>query len=659
MKIFELILQKNQVTAEEWQQLVATIAKHTKGFKPFSVAILFEQNIIRYFLLSKKDLSQLSSGLEGIIIGNASESDHKLFKIPEELIKIRFLKIPTGGTLMDLRERYKLHESLTLDLVVIDVQRVGKRLAAKLHAYFSLGGVRKVWHQQLSTFPSHLLKIDFDTNATYIKKSALKYLSIEKTLHILNSEDTNAIFSVDAFPYFSHNYFININSYEFDKHSFILGATGTGKSKLISLLIDRIANTDTLGQYRIVVIDPHAALGDDLQHIPNTRIINFSGESTELFPDASADISAATELTTTLFKSLIAEQYNPRLERVLRYSLFVLLTAQTMSLEMLKTFLVDIDTRNQIINHVKSYVPTNVVKFFGSDYNEVRTNYYNEAVMPIISLVDEMQMQPALVGDADLSLAKTIQDNFLTVFSLNKVSMGDKVVKTVAGLLVQQIFLLAQARVFGQKVILFVDEVSVIQSPALASILAEARKFNLSIILTQQYFGQIEKDLRDAILSNVYNYYVFKISEEDARSLEGNLEIDVPSEILNEAKEKGLKESDVRAKIMVELDPRECLVRVYAGGQLLPCVIGRTVDAPKAAAKDWQPVQANDLQPFKKSKLPPKFELGDGEEVVPRLLSQATPPGPRRAIDEIIKELGVVATDANINPKDDIKLGEE
>ena len=94
--------------------------------------------------------------------------------------------------------------------------------------------------------------------------------------------------------------------------------------------------------------------------------------------------------------------------------------------------------------------------------------------------------------------------------------MGEKVVKTIAGLLIQQIFLLAQARAFSQKIILIIDEVSVVQNPALASILSESRKFGLSVILTQQYFGQIEKNIQDSIFTNIYNYYVFKVSEEDA-----------------------------------------------------------------------------------------------------------------------------------------------
>src|SRR6185503_17155873 len=98
------------------------------------------------------------------------------------------------------------------------------------------------------------------------------------------------------------------------------------------------------------------------------------------------------------------------------------------------------------------YVPDNLMLFFGSEFNEIRTQHYSEAVSPVVALIEELQLQPTLLGEADSSLVKTIQDNFLTVFSLNKVSMGDKVVKTVAGLLIQQIFLLAQARAFEQKV---------------------------------------------------------------------------------------------------------------------------------------------------------------------------------------------------------------
>ncbi|MCA9331038.1 type IV secretion system DNA-binding domain-containing protein, partial [Candidatus Saccharibacteria bacterium] len=210
----------------------------------------------------------------------------------------------------------------------------------------------------------------------------------------------------------------------------------------------------------------------------------------------------------------------------------------------------------------------------------------------------------SLVGESETSLARTIQENFLTVFSLNKVSMGEKVVKTVAGLLIQQIFLLAQARAFNEKIILVIDEVSVVQNPTIAQILAEARKFNLTIVLTQQYFGQVEKDLRDAIFANVYNYYTFKVSEEDARALEGNLNMELPSEVVEAEHAKGVGETELKVRMMTELHPRDCLIRVLANGTIAPCLKGRTVEAPKA--KDTRQVHKTLQQA-----LPEKFVEGN------------------------------------------------
>jgi hypothetical protein len=303
-----------------------------------------------------------------------------------------------------------------------------------------------------------------------------------------------------------------------------------------------------------------------------------------------------------------------------------------MSLDNLKRFVTDIEFRNQVLGHVQGYIPDNIVHFFGTDFSEIRTKYYNEGISPIASLVDEMQMQPSLAGSSEnaTSLAQIVNSNFLSVFSLNKVSMGEKVVKTVAGLLIQQIFLLAQARAFNQKVILVIDEVSVIQNPAIAQILSEARKFGLSVILTQQYFGQIEKDLQAAIFSNVYNYYVFKVSEEDARMLEGNLNIEIPKEILQGEKDKGLKQSDVRVQMLTTLHPRECFLRLSAGGQLLPCVKARTLDVTVA------PVVKNvKLKEYDKSQdMPAKFVEGTEPELQnleqpsasPQLPTTPTPP---------------------------------
>lgn len=602
---FELYILSENLTADNWKNFYQALLLNLSLFSKFEITFRCTDNVVRFFISSNQDLSALSNNIEGLLVRPVDKAE---LELPKAHAKERF-QFAGGSNLLDLKEKFKVKKSKDLEYAVFKVRTINidKAIVNASFYFKNKTGTWSMASKKMFVFPAHLFAIDFATNTHYLKRSVPKYLNIEKSLHMLASDNQEALFEVDTFPYFPQNYYLRLANYEFDKHSFIVGASGSGKSKLISLFVDRLNSAPVKSNYRVIVIDPHNALADDLAYIPDNKVINFSSESTELFGGSATDISAATELTATLFKSLLADQFNPKLDRLLRFSLFVLLTAQTMTLDNLKRFLTDIDYRNKVVEHVSGYVPANIVRFFGADFNELRTKYYNESISPVISLVDEMQLQPTLAGEGELSLQKTISENFLTVFSLNKVSMGEKVVKTVAGLLIQQIFLLAQARAFDQKVILVIDEVSVVQNPSLASILAEARKFNLSVILTQQYFGQVEKDLRDAIFANVYNYYCFKVSEEDACALEGNLNIELPKELAEKEHESGHKEEDVRVKIMTELHPRECLVRVLANGQVVPAVKARTMDAPTSVGAK---TAAPKLQSYKQapSQLPAKFD---------------------------------------------------
>jgi hypothetical protein len=625
---FEFYLLKDAITKADWQRLYNVFSQHVGLLKEFQVIVKIEDNTIRYFVLSDRDLGALSNNIE---VGVLRPINKKSVGLPSETSvgKERLVIMKAGGDLLDLKEKYKVKKAKDLQFVVIKCRRINFEKAIT-HTYLYFQDSGKSWtknHKIAAIFPAFLLAVDFEKNTRYLRKKVTKYLDIQKTLHIMQSENLGAVFEVDTFPYLPKNYYLGLSSYDFEKHSFIIGASGSGKSKLISLLIDKLSQSQGLKQnYRVIVIDPHASLEDDLSGIPESTVINFKGhgQETELFAGAGTDVQAATELTGTLFKSLLSDQHNPKLERVLRFSLYVLMTAQVMSLDNLKRFVTDVEFRNQILGHVKGYIPDNIVHFFGTDFSEIRTKYYNEGISPIASLVDEMQMQPSLAGNSEnaTSLAQIVNSNFLTVFSLNKVTMGEKVVKTVAGLLIQQIFLLAQARAFNQKVLLVIDEVSVIQNPALAQILAEARKFGLSVMLTQQYFGQIEQNLQAAIFTNVYNYYVFKVSEEDARVLEGNLNIEIPKEILQSEKDKGLKQADVRVQMLTSLHPRECFLRLSSGGQLLPCVKARTLDiTPVPSVKNVQ------LKEYDSSKdMPSKFIEGSKSELQSITGNITTPP---------------------------------
>jgi hypothetical protein len=640
---YELYLMQDEYDAKSWQGTCFAISQYIGLFKPWRLIVHIENSTLRYYIASDHDIGSLSNNLEDVVLRPV---DADQVNLPTTDNNESFVQLVTGGNLLDLREKYQVKRAKELDWAVFKIRMINvDRAVVDGDFYFmGVGKQHTRSHKKMFALPTNLLAIDFVKNNKYLRAKQPKYLDIQKSIHVLRSDDLGALFEVDTFPYLPKNYYLPLESYDFGKHSFIIGASGSGKSKLIGLFTSKLfSNATYRTNYRVVVIDPHASLEEDLGGIEGSNVISFKGQDdgAELFAGAGTDISAATELTSTLFKSLLSDQHNAKLERTLRFTLFVLMTAQVMSLDNLKRFVTDLEYRNQILEHVAGYVPENITRFFGSDFNEMRTKYYNEAISPIVALVEEMQLNPALTGEAggEISLAQVVNSHPLTVFSLNKVSMGEKVVKTVAGLLIQQIFLLAQSRSFNEKVILIIDEVSVVQNPAIAQILAEARKFNLFVFLTQQYFGQIEKEIQDAIFTNVSNYYVFRVSEEDARSLEGNLTIELPKEAQLAEKEIGNKETDLRVKILTSLNARECLIRLSVDDQILPCVKARTMDfAGQKVARDV------DLKPVDEQHLPTKFQEKINEQILPEAASPSTTgtPSPEfpTNVDELASDIG-------------------
>lgn len=605
---FEAYLDKSTISGDMWNRSLQSILDQIGIVRTLKVGVSIEGSVVRYFFGANKDLSKFSNTLEHMALRpvNGDALPHYKAAKPE-----RFVQFKTDGNVLDINEHYQVNRHKTLVWSLFSLRKVGLQsyVTTTDLTFRSDDGALSVGHKTIVGLPGRLVAVNFRKNEKYQYKKQSKHLDIKKSLHVLTSDPSRALFEVETFPYLPKNAYLGLPNYDFDRHSFIIGATGSGKSKLISLFISQLLSSPMKDQYRVVVIDPHAALEEDLAHFNESTVLTFKSrdDTTDIFSGAS-DLSAATELTCTLFRSLLGRQYTADVERTLRFSLIVLMTAQVMSLANLKRLLVDADFRNRVTEHVRNYVPENAVLFFERDFMEIMRTSRRQTISPLVELVDEIGLRSSLgsqsnSGEAS-SLGHVIASNPLTIFSLNKVGMGDKVVKTVAGLLIQQIFLLAQARQFREKIILIIDEVSIVQNPTIAQILAEARKYNLFVFLSQQYFGQIDQPLQNAIFSNVSNYYVFKVSEADARVIEGNITMELPKKMTMESTRILNKEEDLRVPLLTELDPRECVVRVAAGGKVLPAMKARTLDY-------HQPTQVNKitnkLKTYASQSLPHKY----------------------------------------------------
>lgn len=605
-KTSEIYLTKNYVLKKEWEDLINVISNYNGLLKNWKIIIENNSNQLRYFIKSDCSLPATINGLNAFLMKNIENS--KLYYF--------YLSLPfftnTENNIIDIINYLEIKNKGTLNFIEITFKKLSKNnIKKKIVIYLTKNGNTKKYRLLLSN-PTNILSVDFDNNKRYFFKSAPKYLDINKILHLLSTDINSSIFKIDTFPYLQGDFYLNQNNFSFDKHSVVLGASGTGKSKFLSLLINNIyKNSDLKQRYKIVIIDPHAALEDDIGGI--SRVIDFKTtlDSIDLFINNPNDVISSTELLLELFKSLIADQYNSKLERVLRHSIYVLLLDNSFNFSNLRKILLELEYRNFLIKKLKNKLPISVIEFFLTDFNDLKTKAYGEAVSPIIAFIDEMEMIPVFNNQTNEdNLRKTIYDNFLTLFSLDRTKLGDKVTKTISGLVMQQLLSLIQNHSFNEHIIFIVDEVAVIENPILCRFLAEARKYNLSLILAGQYFSQITDKLKNAIFANVINYYIFRVSKIDANILVDNFNMKIP---LDDTRDK-------RIKMLTELNNRECILRIDSNDKLLP--------AFKASTISYESIprikKANKLEKNNSLKTDCKFTIGNNVNLKDILLSSST-----------------------------------
>ncbi len=606
----EIYLTKKNVSKDEWLELIKTISNYNGFLRGWKIIITNDKNQISYFVETRCSLPATINNLNSFLLRNA-----KTVKVPKE--DYTFFSLPKiGSNIIDIINNCEIKNKGMLEYLEISFLKLSEdKILSKINYYLNKNRCIKKY-KVIYAIATNILAVDFDGNKRYFYKSPPKYLDINKVLHLLTTDYNNALLEIDTFPYLNGNFYLNQNSFSFDKHSIIIGSSGCGKSKFLSLLINNINKNNRLKQkYKIVVIDPHAALEDDIGGMGKVIDFKNSLDSIDLFINNSDDIVASTELLLDLFKSLIADQYNSKLERVLRHSIHLLLINQTFNFRNLRKIILDLEYRNNLIKKFKYDLPVSVIDFFLSDFNDLKTKAYGEAISPIISFIDEMEMIPVFNLEQNYdNLKKTIHDNFLTLFSLDRTKLGDKVTKTIAGLIMGQLLTLVQRREIDEHIIFIIDEVSVVENQLLSRYLSEARKYNLSLILVGQYFNQISDKLKSSIFANVVNYFIFRVSKLDATTLVDNFNMKIP---LDDSKER-------KISLMTELNNRECIVRIDTNGVLLPAFKARTLDytsIPRIKSNE-EKVNANKLD--KPRTLKNDFKLDSNVNLKDILISNST-----------------------------------
>ena len=573
MRTFEIFLQRDKVVSANWQRLIRDITEYESNF---TVEVEFGTNSVEFYLYAQKDLSLLTTKLEGFIL---KPVDRKLTMVGIGTQHKRVGFKLSFKNILEQKEIEEIKKQRVINKVLVNFRKI---LTIKIYfiTVFFKDDKHGNSYSTYYSFTNPLLNFEFDfTKHSKIKKKSVPlYLKIDDVSNLFTHNEQEAFLEVFGFPHFSNPTYFPLDKFEFGKHSLIVGQTGVGKSKFIELFVKNIAKHPQLDEYAVVIIDPHASLYSQFLTMKENKMnFDFIRSSCDLFPPFS-EPKVATELTILLFKTLLRDQFNAKMERVLKYTVYILFLQNQMSLTSLSKFLTELEFRKEILSSISEEYDY-LVHFFETEFVEMQTKFYEIAIMPILVLIDELSFIPAFSNNSSShSIEEALKNNFLITFSLDRIFLGEKATRLIAGLIIQQLFLIAQKGSVKKKIILIIDEVSIVENESLINILSEARKFNLSLFLSQQYLTQIMPELLKGILSNVYNYFVFKMSDEDAKILSKNLDVEFPDEILIKQKEKGFSDEDLKRNLLVTLNPRECLVRVFANGKFYPCFKAKTID---------------------------------------------------------------------------------
>ena len=348
----EVFLTQENVEENVWSKFLYAVSKLNGILKKWKMYVYIENNTVRYFIQSSRKLPSIIQDFSEFILKKVEEEEN-LFE--EKSITNRwYLVTNKEKSGLDIYDKAEVKKGKKLKFLEIDMLPITKSYYRfRTYLFFESQYGYLIKRRAVFSVPYQLLAIDFSKyNRFFYKKDATKFLDIQKTMHILKDNKEDAFLRVNTFPYLIEDYYLHLNQYDFDKHSMIVGASGTGKSKLISTMVANLSrNEEYRRKYKVVVIDPHAEIKNDIGGIENTKVLDFEKvkNSFNLFMRASNDLIVTTELILSLFQTLMADQYNSKLERVLRHSIYLLTKLNKMDFVNLKKLLTEVEYKNELL----------------------------------------------------------------------------------------------------------------------------------------------------------------------------------------------------------------------------------------------------------------------------------------------------------------------
>lgn len=321
------------------------------------------------------------------------------------------------------------------------------------------------------------------------------------------------------------------------RHLYIIGKTGTGKTELLRDLILQ----DIRAGKGVCLIDPHDLAEDLLKYIPPERaedVIYFDIADYERpfgLNLLEADDEQQKHMVATSIINLMYKLYDPyktgiigpRFEHAIRNAMLTVMYEPGSTFVEVMRCLQD----STFVQELLPKVQDPMVRRYWTDQIAQTADFHKSEVLDyIVSKFGRFvtnKMMRNIIGQSKSSFdfRRVMDEGKILIINLAKGKIGEENSSFLGLVLVPKILIAAMSRQDmpeeqRKDFHLYVDEFQNFATPDFAQILSEARKYRLNLTVANQFIGQIEEEIKNAVFGNVGTIVSFNIGVTDANFIQ-------------------------------------------------------------------------------------------------------------------------------------------
>lgn len=318
------------------------------------------------------------------------------------------------------------------------------------------------------------------------------------------------------------------------RHMYVLGRTGTGKTEFLKSMIVQ----DMKAGHGLCFLEPHGeGIEELLELVPPERAddvivfdpgdkerpMGFNLLEVETEEEMHFVASSIINLMYKLYDPHKTGMVGPRFEHAIRNAMLTAAVVPGASFIEVTRILQNEKYVQELLPKVKDPI---VKRYWTEQIAQTSEFHKSETLDYIVSKFGRFitnTMIRNIIGQSHstLNFRQAMDEGKIVFLKLSKGLLGEEDANFLGLILVPKILSAALSRQDTDRenrrpFFFYVDEFQNFATPDFAQILSEARKYGLSLTVANQFVGQIEDEVRNAIFGNVGTMVVFRMGVSDA-----------------------------------------------------------------------------------------------------------------------------------------------